>query len=115
MNKTKLAVFCILVVVIMCQMALDAGPSDRPDNTSFRVVNTTQRSAHQRTQASSRSGGMAQQSQQQGRTRGRRNEGQYQYGNRPCKGDRCPSANVNTNAPAPKSSAYQPYEYDFED
>lgn len=101
MNKTKLAVFCIILAIILWQMYINAAPAQ--DNASFRVVNTTQRSAQQRNQAASRSGRVTQQGEQQQRRNrrgdvsyrgGRRNEG----GVRPCRGDKCPVASTTSKA-----------------
>jgi hypothetical protein len=113
MNKTKLAVFCLILAIIMWQMCIDAAPGQ--DNTSFRVVNTTQRSAFQRTQAASRgrgSGAMAQQGQQQGRTfredRSHRGNKRNEGGARRCRGDKCPIASTAGKASAPSNvSAYE--------
>lgn len=109
MNKTKLAVFGILIVTIMCWMAIDAGPYDTTvnDNTTFRVHQGVRAStAHQRTQAASGKSSQREYGRVSQRSRGR--GGQYQYGNRPCKGDRCASA---APTPAPKTSAYSSSSY----
>jgi hypothetical protein len=111
MNKTKFAVFGMMIVAIMSQMCIDAGPSQ--DNTSFRVQQgIRQTTAHQRTQAASR-GSSSQKNPQAEYGRGikkhRENLNkslQRQHGRGPCKGVRCQTAPVASSAPTASSSSY---------